>query len=215
MASLNMSNPSQQCPSAWREINNNGVRACGRPVSGGIVVPAATFYAAGRQYSGVCGRAIGYQIGSPDAFGLNARGRTIDSYYVYGVSITHGSPRSHIWTYAAGTTEGSRSIGAESNCPCADPSRQAIRLPPSFVGENYYCESGNAGISYINHHLYNSDRLWDGQQCEGECCSNGKSPPWFSVELPNPTTDDIEVRICSAEGTIDDVPVEQLELYVQ
>ena len=37
--------------------------------------------------------------------------------------------------------------------------------------------------------------------CEGECCSNGKSPPWFSVTLPNPTYDDIEVRICGDEGT--------------
>ena len=32
VASLNMSDPSQQCPSAWREYNTNGVRACGRPV---------------------------------------------------------------------------------------------------------------------------------------------------------------------------------------
>ena len=28
---LNMSDPSQQCPFAWREYNMNGVRACGRP----------------------------------------------------------------------------------------------------------------------------------------------------------------------------------------
>ena len=28
---LNMSDPSQQCPSAWREYNTIGVRACGRP----------------------------------------------------------------------------------------------------------------------------------------------------------------------------------------
>ena len=28
-----MSDPSQQCPSAWREYNTSGVRACGRPVN--------------------------------------------------------------------------------------------------------------------------------------------------------------------------------------
>ena len=30
---LNMSDSSQQCPSAWREYNTSGVRACGRPAS--------------------------------------------------------------------------------------------------------------------------------------------------------------------------------------
>ena len=212
VASLNMSDPSQQCPSAWREYNTSGVRACGRPVTSRGSCPGV-FYATNRQYSQVCGRAIGYQIGSPDAFSFSARGHTIDSYYVYGVSITHGSPRNHIWTYAAGTTEGDGVFG--SNCPCNTDSQSSQALPPSFVGDNYYCESGNAGTSYQNHHLYNTDPLWDGQQCEGECCRNGKSPPWFSVALPNPTTDDIEVRICNAEGTRDDVPVQQLKLYIQ
>jgi hypothetical protein len=30
VAYLNMSDPSQQCPPAWREYNESGVRACGR-----------------------------------------------------------------------------------------------------------------------------------------------------------------------------------------
>ena len=30
MAYLDMTDPSQQCPSAWREYNTSGVRACGR-----------------------------------------------------------------------------------------------------------------------------------------------------------------------------------------
>ena len=33
IAFLNMTDPSQQCPSAWREYNTSGVRACGRPYS--------------------------------------------------------------------------------------------------------------------------------------------------------------------------------------
>ena len=33
VAYLNMSNPAEQCPSAWREYNSGGVRACGRPAS--------------------------------------------------------------------------------------------------------------------------------------------------------------------------------------
>ena len=212
VAHFNMSSSSQQCPSAWREFNTSGVRGCRRPeTSSGSC--HATFYPTSRQYSRVCGRVIGYQIGSPDAFEFFAIGQTVDSYYVYGVSVTHGAPRSHIWTLAAGVSEGGYSYQRD-NCPCSKPSHPGNSFPPSFVGNNYYCESGNPTNTWSVYHFYSTDPLWDGQQCEGQCC-NGKSPPWFSVELPNPTTDDIEVRICSAQGSYDDVAIQLLELYVQ
>ena len=35
-------------------------------------------------------------------FSFYAVDQPLDSAYVYGVSITHGTPRNHIWTYAAG-----------------------------------------------------------------------------------------------------------------
>ena len=205
-----MSDPSQHCPSAWREYNESGINTCTRPVSSGGSCHG-TFYNVGQQYSKVCGRAIGYQIGSTDAFAVS-QGIDLDSYYVYGVSVTHGQPRSHIWTFASGLTEGGYN---SNNCPCSDPSSSANQYPPSFVGDNYYCESGNPTNIYDLYNFYSGDRLWDGLQCEGECCSNGKSPPWFSVELPNPTTDDIEVRICSAQQSFDDIALELLEIYVQ
>ena len=211
VASLNMSDPSQQCPSAWRELNTGGVRACGRDTSTGSC--PGTSYPTNRQYSRVCGRVIGYQIGSPDAFGYMTI-EQIDSYYVYGVSITHGTPRNHIWTYAAGLSEG-RYRRQQDNCPCSNSSHPGNADPPSFVGDNYYCESGNPADTFILDMLYPDDPLWDGEQCEGECCSNGKSPPWFSVELSNPTTDDIEVRICSFAEPGDNTPVQLLELYIQ
>ena len=79
----------------------------GRPENSPPTCPA-TFYHSSRQYSQVCRRVIGYQIGSVDAFGYQigsvdafgagARGQGIDSYYVYGVSVTHGAPWNHIWT---------------------------------------------------------------------------------------------------------------------
>lgn len=65
--------------------------------------------------------------------------------------------------------------------------------------------------------LFYRDKLWDGLQCssEGTCCTE-KSPPWFAVELPNATTDDIEVRICGDEGTANEgTPIELIEIYVQ
>ena len=213
VAYLNMSDPSQQCPSAWREDNTNGIRSCRRPQTSSGSCPG-TSYSTGRQYSKVCGRATGYQIGSTDAFGFMAIGQDLDSYYVYGVSVTHGVPRNHIWTFAAGVSEGAYVLQRD-NCPCSDPSNPGSQFPPSFVGNNWYCESGNPTNRYVDGRFYSNDPLWDGQQCEGQCCSNGKSPPWFTVQLPNPTTDDIEVRICSAQGSFDDIALRLVEMYVQ
>ena len=213
VAHLNMSNSSQQCPSAWREYNNGTVRGCRRPETMSGTCPA-TFYTTRHQYSRVCGRAIGYQIGTTNAFGYHATGQIIDSYYVYGVSVTYGVPRRHIWTLASGLSQGSF-ISQGWDCPCIDPSNSGNVPPPSFVGDNYYCESGNPTSMDNITLFYPTDPLWDGQQCEGQCCSNGKSPPWFSVDLPNPTTDDIEVRICVPERSVDDIVLQLLELYVQ
>ena len=214
VANLNMTDPTQQCPSAWRLYNTNGVRACGRPVTSGPSCPA-TFHSTGRQYNKVCGRVIGYQFHSPGAFHIvhiDPRPSSLGDTYVDGVSITHGNPRSHIWTLAAGVTEGSYPFGPRPDCPC---SRKGAAQAPNFIGNNYYCESGNSGTHSTNR-LYSSDPLWDGQQCEGQCCINGKSPPWFSVELPNTTTDDIEVRICGDEDTSnEDTPIQLMEIYVR
>ena len=66
--------------------------------------------------------------------------------------------------------------------------------------------------------LYPNDKLWDGKQCdrEGTCCTGTKSPPWFSVQLPAPTTDITEVSICCDQDTADkDTPVELIEIYMQ
>ena len=90
--------------------------------------------------------------------------------------------------------------------------------PPSFVGNSYYYESGNptSTFEHTDVLMYTDDPIWDGQQCEGQCCTNGRSPPWFSVTLANPTSDAIEVRICGTEGTAnEDTPIKILELYVQ
>ena len=216
IASLNMNNSAQHCPSAWTEIYINGTRGCGRPPSntstGGC---SATLLSPRREmYQNVCGRVIGYEYGSADAFLNRWNNQILDVPYVYGVSVTHGSPRNHIWTYAAGLTEGAY-FDKSVNCPCAHPTNKMNSAIPSFVGNNYYCESGNPGPRWENNFLYNTDPLWDGKQCEGECCDNGKSPPWFSVKLPNPTTDDIEVRICSLEPTYQDTIIQLLEVYIQ
>ena len=212
VAFLNMSDPSQQCPSAWRLVTTNGVRACGRPVSSGSSCQGM-FYSAINEYQQVCGRVIGYQDSSLDGFNGNVerRSSSVDDVYLDGVSVTYGQPRNHVWSYVGGATEGSTRT-ARSNCPCSTVS--AGTGPQSFVGDNYYCESGNP--TDANFTFYSADKLWDGKQCEGTCCTDSKSPPWFSVHLPNTTTDRIEVRICGDEGTNnEDTPIELLEILVQ
>ena len=203
VAYLDMTEPSQLCPSAWREYNTNGGRACGRPINetGSC---AAVFYFTKQQYSRVCGRIIGYQVASPDAF-INNNGRDLD-----GVIVSHGAQQDHIWSFAAGVTERGSQY---NNCPC---SPEAGTQPPTYIGGNYFCESGNPNNGFDRGHLYSDDRLWDGQECEGSCCEGTQSPPWFSVQLPAPTTDMIEVSICCDQGTMDeDTPVELIEIYVQ
>ena len=65
-------------------------------------------------------------------------------------------------------------------------------------------------------YFYPNDKLWDGLECEGTCCNSTMSPPWFSVQLPAPTTDAVEVSICCNQSTDDeDVPVELIEIHVQ
>ena len=206
VAYLDMTDPSQQCPSAWREYNTSGVKACGRPASS-TGSCAAEFYFTNHHYSRVCGRIIGYQVASPDAFRrIYNNSRDLD-----GVIISHGAQQEHIWSYTAGLTErGSRRT--VSNCPC---STVAGAQPPTNIGNNYYCESGNPTNTFEEGQLFSNDPLWDGQQCEGTCCTGTKSPPWFSVQLPAPTTDITEVNICCDQGTMDeDTPVELIEIYI-
>ena len=220
VAYLNMSDPTQQCPSSLRLYSANGIRACGRPSSMGAYSCSSLSFASGngRQYSKVCGQVIGYQVGSTDvSFNWQA---SIDTAYVDGVSITYSSsPRTHIWTYAAGLSEQLLATNEIHNCPCALAGTSFTpKTPPLFVGNNYYCESGNPSGTFEHTDVlrYTSDPLWDGQQCEGQCCSDGRTPPWFSVTLTNPTTDKIEVRICGSEPTTDeDTPISIIELYVQ
>ena len=81
---------------------------------------------------------------------------------------------------------------------------------------DYFCESGiNSGSA--RRKLYPDDPLWDGEGCSSSssCCSFN-NPPYFTKQLPSPTSDPIEARLCrldTNEG--DDSPIEFIELYVK
>ena len=176
VAYLDMTEPSQQCPSAWREYNTDRGRACGRPESS-TGSCAAVLYFTNRQYSRVCGRIIGYQVASPDAFRIIEHkfdGRGLD-----GVIISHGEQQDHIWSFAAGITE-EGSTHRQSNCPCSPEA--GTQSPENIRGTcNYFCESGNSDNDFERGRLYSSDRLWDGQQCEGIPAVRVPSLPHGSV----------------------------------
>ena len=216
VAELDMTDSSQQCPSGLRERTDDSIRTCGiNSVGSGCssgIFPFPSF-----EYSKVCGKIRGYQIGSPDSFGNSGRGSnpTIEENYVDGVSLTYGHPRQHIWTFAAGLDE----VGtiAIHNCPCTN-SNQVSRAsrPPSYVGNDYFCDTASIG-TFVNGRFYGDDPLWDGAGCGplNTCCSFN-NPPWFYKQLPQHTTDDIEMRVCRDQRRTDEEPVvEIVEIYVQ
>uniref|UniRef100_A0A1X7TJ08 Fibrinogen C-terminal domain-containing protein n=1 Tax=Amphimedon queenslandica TaxID=400682 RepID=A0A1X7TJ08_AMPQE len=160
LAYLDMTDATVNCPSGFRLYQSGGVRACGRATSGCVSVQ---FPSNGISYSQVCGRVVGYQYASTDAVPAHGvRHNDINSYYVDGVSITHGSPRQHVWTLMAGLNEASFFTGlplGHRNCPCSQGSTQTVQ---SFIGNDYFCESGNPATDGTwQNILYESDSLWD------------------------------------------------------
>ena len=178
----------------------------------------ATFDLHGIHYTHVCGKIIGYQQKTPDAFKpyYHNRGLTIDDRYVDGISLTHGrNPRKHIWTFAAAVHEVITSASRNDICPCTNIHNPvSIPIPP-YVGSDYFCDTASENAA--QHIFYPNDPLWDGQGCgrlNTRCSFN--NPPWFMKELPSPTRDDIEMRLCANQPRTDeDILFESIELYVR
>jgi hypothetical protein len=206
VAYINMTKDGAQCPTNLRTITSPK-NLCTRRVSSTASCSSVTFPTEGLRYSKICGQAVGYQYASMDTF---AGPKDINSYYVNGMSITYGSPRKHVWTYAVGLSDDGNY--AAYNCPCAKVPGPA---PPSFVSDHYYCESGNTG-AYENK-LHANDPLWDGAGCgAGNNCCTQPGMPWFCRILPREVEEDIEVRICASSGiTNEDLHLELLAIYIQ
>ena len=169
---------------------------------------SVTFPAHNLSYTKVCGRAHGYQYASIDGF-WNIDDQTIEGYYVDGISVTHGSPRNHIWTFVAGLSKDYNFPSC--NCPCASP--YPGPAAPPFVGEKCFCESGNTGPYEAQ--WYFDDPLWDSQGCASgsTCCDRGG--PWFTTTLSQEVRDDIEVRMCSHHVlSNENLGVDELEIYI-
>ena len=209
VAHIDMTQPNENCPAGFRKVTANGKTMCGGQGSQCI---STTFSPHGMQYSRVYGRITGYQYHSTDAFwSYITHGGSIDSNFVDGIVLTHGSPRTHIWTFVCGQYQYDT---GDSGCPCNSDS--FTRPLPPYIGNDYFCDSGyryNSGppLDYLT-----NDPLWDGAGCVSGSCCTFNSPPWFCKTLPHPTTDDIELRQCiSGPLSDEDVLIEKVELYVQ
>ena len=195
------------CPGEWRKATQSGVSFCRVASDDYFTCSSANFSTNGISYQRVCGRARGYQKGDTLAFYINSR--TIDEDYVSGLSITYSSnPRQHIWTFASGRGERYNYI---YSCPCTST---AAYTPPSYVGNNYYCESASWYCCNYDTYFFN-DTLWDGAGCVDNCCDD-TTQPWFYRQLNQTTQDDIEARICAYGRFIyRSTLIDQLELYIQ
>ncbi|XP_065907478.1 uncharacterized protein [Dysidea avara] len=196
-----------ECPGGWRAATQSGVSFCRVASDNSYSCSSAHFSTNGTSYQKVCGRARGYQKGAPWGFYGRSGVETIDGVYATGLSLTHGSPRQHIWTFVAGYSEVDNDA-----CPCAGGKWPS----PSFVGNNYYCESGTVNTPIVSTYYF-SDSLWDGTGCskQSNCCDN-PNQPWFHRQLYQPTQDDIEARICTygafnKRSTL----IDHFELYIQ
>ena len=199
------------CPSGWTKITTP-IAAC-IPSGSAAGCYSSNFSTFSISYSRICKKAVGYQKSGTDGFAnFKNPTRSINSPYVDGVSITYGIPRKHIWTYAMGHSDkGNYLPQLPSNCPCSEFPGQ---LPPSFVHDDYYCESGSM---FSSGSYKTDDPVWDGEGCSSEnsCCSD-PNLPWFYRQIPLTASEDIEARICRDEASSnEDVLVREIQLYVQ
>ena len=162
-------------------------------------------------YSSVCGRIAAYQLGT-DPIGFDQSATNVDSPYLSGVSLTHGTTN-HIWSFAVGSTQDQTSSPSGNRCPCdmGDP-------PPSFVGEDYFCESGNTAVPAASMAtFFPGNPLWDGLGCisSSTCCSR-IDHPYFVKHLGAATTDNINLRTSTHSGSdLDNIGFELIEIYVK
>ena len=207
-----------ECPEPLERFAVNGRWYCRRTVSGGCT--SVHFSALGKNYTAVCGMVEGYQYGSMDSFQHSRASATAENLYAEGIIVVHGtSPRRHLWTYVVGLNANPLPDYYLANqCPCT--AAGSTSTLPTFLGNDYYCDSGNPSRnSYTLTELY-PDRLWDnsGPSCvSGSTCCDNPNQPWFKKKLAQPAKEDVEMRWCagSAPDSNEDTATTRVELYIR
>ena len=139
-------------------------------------------------YSKICGKILANSTATPDGFGMEVRSGnlTLDSNYVDGVSLTHGKPRQHIWTFAADRVK--------QNCRCENS-------PPSFINnEHYFCADRDRNPA------------WDGMNG----CLTNNPPWFHRELSALTTNDiEMRVCRDQGRSDNEDIGITHIELYVQ
>ena len=202
------------CPGNWTKSEKNSISHCTIPNA--LDCGSAYFGLPPHiQYREVCGRVKGYQTGPTTAFFRQFEGISsgIENSYLDGVSLTHGNPRTHIWSFATGYTA-QQASKVTHKCPCSSSNNSLILTLPSFIEDHYFCDSATAADPLRS--LFYSSPLWSDGGCMpgGGCCQESQ---YFSRTLAELTCDPVEIRLChdQALSEFTSIGVSEVELYVK
>ena len=89
---------------------------------------------------------------------------------------------------------------------------------PTFLGNDYYCDSGNPSRNSHKDGQFYPNRLWDnsGPSCvSGSTCCDNPDQPWFK-KLTQPANEDVEMRWCANQSpVIEEAATTRVELYIR
>ena len=203
----------QNCPENWTLSEaSSPIRTCGKKTEKNTC-DSLVISTHGQAYQSVQGRVKAFQFGTPDAFMVTSSNPSIDDPYVDGISITHGqSPRKHVFTLGVGVVayaaEGERKEYTCPNTGFGNPQ-------PAFVAERYFCSSGTSRQDIGSGMLLSDTPLWT-DSFGANCCDECMCPRTFCVNLSEPTTDDLELRICTDEAlSNEDIRIEMIDLWIK
>ena len=205
IAYLSNNNSPVECPMGFELINDPNVPALCKRNPTGARCSSITYSTHGISYSQVCGTIHGSYFGDPDGFDSHnimdrsIRSRSADTpisgNYVDGISLTHGSMNEHhIWTLSAKVNFANPT---EICSVCANNK-------PSYVGMDYSCDVVGTQSCKDN---CSPRQIWG----SGQCIGNNT----FYKNLMQPTSDDIEMRVCTDQADHDeDIFLSFVEIFV-
>lgn len=135
----------------------------------------------GIQYSRVCGRATGRVSGATDGFSTG----------LGDVFILLEDSSEPIWLFISSPFD-------PPDCPCDGGGSGGLA---EAIGNNYFCEFSPPS---------DPRALWTGENCSTNICCFFNSPPYFTVDLSAPTTENFGVLVCGANTVI-----QRMQLFVQ
>lgn len=215
---FNASSPDQQCPSSMYKFERNSppYGSCRRNFATNGACASGFFSSGGVSYSKVCGWMRAFSIGSPDAFQNNwANG--VSGWMFDGIALLSGTE--FVWGFLAAVSNiytNTRDVCTCTNSNNAQNNYIENNNIPDWIRGKYFCEAGTE-VGWQANKFLADDPLWDGMGCpsQSSCCTLN-NPPNFCTTLSQPTTEDMEIRLCLNQHAVDeDIGFEIAQIYVQ